>query len=137
MTPICPSVTRWTAHDRSYQNFSAGFKHIVSALATCVKERKEPDALGIFVEITSPKFLATILMLHDVFVGVQPLNLALQKSGESFVLTDIPLYLDKTMSFLKKLVCKHKTKFQQIVRFFQISSGITSAKFSDSVKPII
>ena len=109
----------------------------MSALATCVKERKEPDALGIFVEITSPKFLATILMLHDVFVGVQPLNLALQKSGESFVLTDIPLYLDKTMSFLKKLVCKHKTKFQQIVRFFQISSGITSAKFSDSVKPII
>ena len=87
------------------------------ALATCVNERKEPDALGIFVEITSPKFLATILMLYDIFAGVQPLNLALQKSGESLILDYIPVYLDKTMSFFGKVnVCKqktilHKTKF--------------------------
>ena len=49
----------------------------MSALATYVNERKEPDALGIFVEIASPKFLATILMVCDLFAGVQPLNLAL------------------------------------------------------------
>ena len=49
----------------------------MSALATFVNERKEPDALGIFVEIASPKFLVTILMVCDLFAGVQPLNLAL------------------------------------------------------------
>ena len=88
-----------------------GFKQIVLALATCVNKRKEPDALGIFVEITSPKFLATILMLCDIFTGVQPLNLALQKSGESLILDDIPVYLDKTMSFLEKLMSANKRPF--------------------------
>ena len=81
------------------------------ALATCVNERKEPDALGIFVEITSPKFLATILMLCDIFAGVQPLNLTLQKSGESLILDYIPVYLDKTMSFLEKLMSANKRPF--------------------------
>ena len=88
-----------------------GFKQIVLALATCVNKRKEPDALGIFVEITSPEFLATILMLCDIFTGVQPLNLALQKSGESLILDDIPVYLDKTMSFLEKLMSANKRPF--------------------------
>ena len=90
------------AHDRACKNFYDGFKQIVSANATCVNERKEPDALDTFVQITSPKFLTTILILHDVFVGVQPLNLAHQKSGKSLALADIPVYLDKTMSFLEK-----------------------------------
>ena len=77
VTPICSSVTKWTTHDQAYKNICNGFKQIVSALATCVNERKEPDALGIFVEITSPKFLATILILRDIFARVQPLNLTL------------------------------------------------------------
>ena len=89
----------------------------MSALATCVRERKEPDALSIFVETTSAKFLATILMLHDTFTGVQPLNLTLQKSGKSLILVDIPVYLNRTMSFLEKLKSElktilDKTKFQ-------------------------
>ena len=62
------------------------------ALARSVNERKEPDALGIFVEITSPS---------NVFAGVQPWSLALQKSGESLVLADIPVYLDKSVFFWK------------------------------------
>ena len=77
VTPICSSVTKWTTHDQAYKNICNGFTQIVSALATCVNERKEPDALGIFVEITSPKFLATILILRDIFARVQPLNLTL------------------------------------------------------------
>ena len=98
---------------------------MLSALATCVNKRKEPDALAIFVEITSPKFLATILMLHDIFTGVQLLNSALQKSGESLALADIPVYLDKTISFLEKLKSENKrpifTKpnFNKLFDFFK------------------
>ena len=104
------AVTRWMAHDLACRNLCDGFKQIVSTLTTCVSKRKEPDALGIFLKIASPRFLATILMLHDVFAGVQPLNLVLQKSGESLILADIPVYLDKTMSFLEKLKSANRTK---------------------------
>ena len=83
----------------------------MSALAACVNKRKEPDVLGISVEIISPKFLATILMLRDLLAGVQPLNLVLQKSGESLVLADIPVCLDKTISFLENLKSANKTRF--------------------------
>ena len=50
-------------------------------------------------------------MFCDIFAGVQLLNLALQKSGESLVLADIPVYLDKTMSFLEKLKSANKRPF--------------------------
>ena len=85
-TQICLSVTRWTPNNLVCKNLCDGLKQTVSALATCVNERKETDALGIFVEITSSKFLSTILVLRDVFAGVQPLNLALHKTGESLAL---------------------------------------------------
>ena len=50
------------------------------------------------------------LNVSDIFVRVQSLNLALQKSGESLVLADIRVYLDKTMSFFGIVkVCKQKT----------------------------
>ena len=83
------------------------------------------------------------LNVSDIFARVQSLNLALQKSGESLVLANIAVYLDKTMSFFGKVkVCKQKTflrktKFQQLVQFFQRSNGITSTKFLHSVKPAI
>ena len=83
------------------------------------------------------------LNVSDIFARVQSLNLALQKSGESLALADIAVYLDKTMSFFGKVkVCKQKnflrkTKFQQLVQFFQRSNGITSTKFLHSAKPAI
>ena len=40
-----------------------------------MNERKERDALGIFQEISSKRFLATTLMLRDVFAAIQPSNL--------------------------------------------------------------
>ena len=101
-------------HDQACKNLC---KQIVSTLATCGNLRKEPDACGIFVAITCPKFLATILMLCGIFAGVQPLNLALQKSGELLVLADIPLYLDKTMSFLEKLKSTSKRPFSKKTNF--------------------
>ena len=111
VTPVCPSVTRWTAHDRACKGICEGYSQILSALTTCVNERKEPDALGIFVEVSSKSFLATILMLRDVFAGIQPLNLVLQKAGESLCLADIPVYLDKTISSLEKLRIPRQRSF--------------------------
>ena len=75
VTPVSPNVTRWTAHDRAYKSFCDGYKQILPALSTCVDERKERDALGIFQEISSKRFLATTLMLRDVFAAIQPSNL--------------------------------------------------------------
>ena len=51
--------------------------------STWVNEKKEPNALGIFHEISSRRFLATVLMLHDVFAAIRPLNLVLKKAGGS------------------------------------------------------
>ena len=91
----------------------------------------------------NPKFPATILMLRDIFARVQSSNLWLQKSGESLVPADTAVYLDKTMSFSGKVKdCKkktflRKTKFKQLVQFFQRSNGIASTKFLHSVKPAI
>ena len=59
----------------------------------------------------NPKFPATILMSRDIFARVQSLNLALHKSGESLVLADIAVYLDKTMSFLEKLKSVNRRLF--------------------------
>ena len=48
-------------------------------------------------------------MLHDVFPVIQSLNLVLQKASGSICLTDISVYLEKTISSLEKL----KTASQQ------------------------
>ena len=104
ITPVCPSVTRWTAHDRACKSLCDGFQQNLAALSVCVNERKEPDALGVFNEITSPRFMATILMLRDVFSAVQPLNLTLQKGHGSLCLADLPFYLERTLNSLEKLI---------------------------------
>ena len=51
----------------------------------CVDERKEPDALDIFLKITSI-FLATLLMKWGLFS-------VLHKGGVSLILADAPIYL--------------------------------------------
>ena len=51
------------------------------------------------------------LNVSDIFAKVQSLNLALQKSGESLVLADIAVYLDKTMRFLEKLKTVNRRLF--------------------------
>ena len=65
VTQICPSVTRWAIHDRASKNLYDSFKQIVPALATCVNKRKEPDALGIFMKVTSPKVSCYLTYLQE------------------------------------------------------------------------
>ena len=103
VTPESPKIARWTVHNRSCKSLCDGYKQILSAYSTCVSERKEPDAIGIFQEVSSKRFLAIILILHDVFAAIQSLNLVLQKAGHSLCLADIPVYLEKTINSLDKL----------------------------------
>ena len=79
IAPVCPSITRWTTHDRACKNLYNGYKLFLSALIVCLNERKEPEAPGLFTEIKDEEFTASILMLCDVFDAVHPLNLVLQK----------------------------------------------------------
>ena len=90
---VCPSVTRWTAHDRACKNLYNGYIQFLSALTVCLNERKEPESLGLFTEIKDEEFTATILMLPDVSDAVQPLNIVLEKSDGSLCLPDLPMYL--------------------------------------------
>ena len=103
VTPVSPSVTRWTDHERACKSLCDGYRQILFALSACVNEIKEPNALGIFQEISSKRFLATFLMLLDVFAAIQPLNQVLQKAGFSLCLGDILVHLEKTFKFLDKL----------------------------------
>ena len=89
VTPESPKIARWTAHNRSCKSLCDGYKQILSAYSTCVSERKEPDAIGIFQEVSSKRFLAIILILHDVFAAIQSLNLVLQKDLSDLTITKI------------------------------------------------
>ena len=128
ITPVSPSVTRWTAHDRAYESLCDGYTQILSALLNCVNGRKEPDVLGIFQEI-SERLLATILMLHDVFAVIQPLNLVLQKAGGSLCLTDIPVYLEKTINSLEKFkTASKRSHFHKDKHNIFVKSAVTKIR---------
>ena len=103
VTPVCPSITRWTAHNRACRSLCEGYKQFLHALGVCVNGCSEPEATRIFAEIIDGTFIATILMLRDVSKAVQSLNLVLQKGGGSLCLADIPVYVNKTLQRLKKL----------------------------------
>jgi hypothetical protein len=57
-TPVvrtCPSVTRWTAHERCCKSVLKGYRQILSSLIFLYNERKEPESLGLIIQLTTPK----------------------------------------------------------------------------------
>ena len=60
VVPLCPNVTRWTAHDRACKSIYNGYKQYFAALFVCVNERIEPDTMRVFEELSSPQFVSTI-----------------------------------------------------------------------------
>ena len=80
--PVCPSTTRWISHGRACKASYEGYHAQIATLTVCYNERKEPEALGIFMAITSEIFIASLLMLHNVFEAIAPLNLVLQIGNE-------------------------------------------------------
>ena len=78
-----------------------GYQAQIGALTVCYNEKMEPEALGIFMAITSEIFIASLLMLHDVFEAIAPLNLVLQTGNEQLCLTDVKTYVHLTRSKLE------------------------------------
>ena len=60
--------------------------------------------MGLFAALVDDEFLATLLLLRDVFAAIAPLNLALQKSHESLCLSDIKTYVEKSQNSLQNLL---------------------------------
>ena len=96
VTPVCPKVAIWTTHDSKQKSLRLMdiSKHYMFLQLASLK-KKEPYALGIFREISSKRFLATIIVLCDVFNAIQSLNVVLQKDGGSLFFADIPMYLER------------------------------------------
>ena len=102
--PVCPSTTWWTSQGRACKALYEGYQAQIGALTVCNNERKEPEALGILMVITSEIFIASLLLLHDVFETIAPLNLLLQIGNEQLCLTDVKTYvLHLTRSKLENL----------------------------------
>ena len=97
VVPVCPSVTRWTAHERACRTFFKGYRHFLSALSVCCYERKEAEALGLFIQATSLQNVATIVMLLEVFTNIKPLLLYFQKSQGSVCLSEAQTYVTITL----------------------------------------
>ena len=74
-------------------------RHRLVALTMSYNKRKEPEALGIFMAITSEICIASLLMLRDVFEAIAPPNLVLQTDNKELCLT----YVSLTMSKLENL----------------------------------
>ena len=101
--PICPSTTRWTSHGRACRALYEGYVAQIGALTVCYNNRKEPEALGIFMAITSETFIASLLILRDVFEAIAPLNLVLQTGNEQLCFTDVKTYVHLTRLKLENL----------------------------------
>ena len=87
--PVCPSTARWTFHGRACKALYEGYQAQIGAITLCYNKKKEPEALHIFMAITSEIFIASLRMLRDVFKAIAPLNLVLQTGNKQLCLTDV------------------------------------------------
>ena len=71
-----------------------GYKAFLITLSTCYNERNEAEALGLFLQATEKEYLATILMLSEVFTAIRPLVFILQRSQTRINISDIPSIVD-------------------------------------------
>ena len=106
VTAVCPSETRWTSHERACKAFYKGYKQFLDALAVCYNERKESEALGLFILAVTPEIIATVLMLLEVLNCIRPLILFLQKGQDSLCLSEAQTVVDLTILNLKNAVHK-------------------------------
>ena len=103
IVPICPSTTRWTAHEWACLALYKGYKPFLQVLSTCFNGCKEGEAFGLFIQANSCGIIITILMLLDV--------LALQSSETGISLSDIPTYAEKSTPNLHMLLSGHHKYF--------------------------
>ena len=100
--------------------FYNSYQCFLQALATSYTESKESEALGLFIQATSPEIIATLLMLLDLFDAIRPLVLCLQISQNKICLSYIPAYYDRVIFQIKNLRTKNgkyftKEKFSRMM----------------------
>ena len=96
--------------------------------------------MGLFAALEEDEFLATLLLLRDIFDAIAPLNLALQKSHELLCLSDVKTYIDKTRDALKKLAIKgHWFDEGKFKKLKQIATDQTSSlsTFTNLLKNVL
>ena len=101
--PACPSTTRWTSKGRASKALYEGYQTQIAALTMYYNDRTEPEALGIFMAITSEILITSLLMQRYVFETITPLNLVLQTGNKQLCLTDFKTYVHLTRSKLENL----------------------------------
>ena len=111
--PVCPSTIRWTSHGRACKTLYEGYQAQIGALTVCYNKRKEPEALSIFIAITSEIFITSLLMLYDVFKVIAPLTLVLQTGNEQLCLTDVKTCVHVTRLKLESLTAGEMKWFKE------------------------
>ena len=97
VTAVCPSETHWILHERACKAFYKGYKQFLDALAVCYNERKESEALGLFILAVTPEIIATVLLLLEVFNCIRLLILFLQKGQVFLCLSQAQTVVDLTV----------------------------------------
>ena len=117
--PVCPSTARWTSHGRACKALYDCYQAQIGALTMCYNDRKEPEALGIFMVITSEIFITSLLILWDVLKAIAHLNLVLQTGNKQLCLTDVKTYVHLTRSKFENLRAA-KTKWFKEENFYDM-----------------
>ena len=105
--PICPSVTRWQAHERACETFHLHSESFLDALSTSYAKRKEAEALELFIQGSTCKTIATNLMLLDVFKSIKLLIIFFQTSKGACSVSDANIYYELCLQRLNELKKNH------------------------------
>ena len=102
--PLCPSVTRWQAHEHAIETLQLHFQNFLDALSTSQAKQKEAEALGLFIQDPSCQIIATNLMLLDIFKSIKPLISFFQRSKGACSVSDANTYHELGLRSLKELI---------------------------------
>ena len=117
--PICPSLTRWQAHERACETFHLHFENFLDALSTSYATRKEAEALGLFIQGSSCQTIATNLMHLDVFKSIKSLISFFQMSKGACSVSDANTYCELCLQSLNKL--KEKPNYCNSEKFNRLN----------------
>ena len=101
--PICPSITRWQAHECACETSHLHFENFLDALSTSYAKQKEAEAIGLFIQGSSCQTIATNLMLLDVFKSIKSLILFFQTSKGACSVSDANTYCELCLQRLNEL----------------------------------
>ena len=93
---IKPSDTRWLVHDRSVKAIMCSMRPLIDTLEHIHEDTGEPEALGMLRTMKTYNFVATLIMLSDVFLVLTCLSRTLQAKTPYFTLVASQLTMSST-----------------------------------------